>query len=255
MLVIDEGSILELILWVIVIFVVIGVIIWIIGAISDGISGSAYVAKAAAQQSKDQSQMKEILNALGIPRNGKLSSDIDEDDFISAIKIYNEKLKELLDQQDEEAAERLAKNFYSLTQFDIYLSLINDYKHAYPEAYEKVLGKNNFKVDYGDKSFFKVDTTKIVIVKDGTEAVWYSSSDDEEYVREIEVYSGKTKVLDITLKSSTGIYDAPDYSFFTVFKPNDWIIDVLEFGESLNDQIPITKQERKNKNTRERLLV
>lgn len=251
MLIIDAGSILGLIFWAIVIVIVIGVIIWIISALADGVSGSADAAKAVAQQSKDQSQMKAILSAMGIPRLGHISSDIDEDSFKSGVKIYKEKLKELLDQQDDEAAERLARNFYSLTQFDTYLSVICDYKHAYPEAYKKVLGKGNFKVDYNGKSFFKVGTTKIVIVKSDNETSW---SDDEEYVREIEVYSGKTKVLDITLKSRTGIYDVPDYSFFTVFKPNEWIIDVLEFGEALNAQIPITEQENKNKNARERLL-
>lgn len=251
MLVIDAGSIIGLIFWIIVIVMGIGVVIWIISAFADGVSGSADAVKAIAQQSKDQSQMKPILDAMGVQENSYLDSDIDKNDLKNGIKVYNEKLKELLDQQDENAAERLAKSFYSLTQFDVYLSLINDYKHAYPEAYKEVLGKNEFKVDYGGKTFFKVDATKIVIVKDTTETSW---SDEEEYVRDIEVYSGKSKVLDVTLKSSTGIYDTPDYSFFTVFKPGEWILDVLEFGEALNVQIPITEQERENNNARERLL-
>jgi len=251
MLVIDAGSIIGLIFWIIVIAVVIGVVIWIVGALAEGASSLSDGIKAVGKQTEDQSQIEKMLSSMGLSEQGHISSDIDKDDFKSKVKIYNEKLKELLDQQDDKAAERLAKNFYSLTQFDVYLSIICDYKNAYPEAYEKVLGKNNFKVDYGGKSFFKVGTTKIVNVKSDTQTSW---SDNEEFVREVEVYSAKTKVLDITLTSRTGIYDTPDHSFFTVFKPGEWIIDVLEFGESLYAQIPIADKEQKNKNARERLL-
>ncbi len=251
MLVIDAGSIIGLIFWIIVIVVVIGVIIWIIGLLIEGASDIAGGVKAMGQPTNNQTQIEKMLSSMGLSSRGHLSSDVDRDDFKSKVKIYKEQLKELLDQQDEMGAERLAKNFYSMTQFDIYLTIICDYRHAYPEAYEEVLGKSKFKVDYGGKSFFKIDTTKVVIVKSDTQR---SYSDDEEYVREIEVYSEKSKVLDITLKSRTGIYDTPDYSFFTVFKPGEWIIDVLEFGELLYQQIPIADKESTNKNSRERLL-
>lgn len=250
MLVIDAGSIFGLIFWVIAIVIVIGVVIWIIGALAEGASDLADGVKSLVPQT-NQSQIEKMLSGMGLSERGHIKSDIDMNDFSNMVKSYKVELKELLDQQDEKAAERLAKNFYSLTQFDIYLSIICDYKNAYPETYEKILGKSNFKVDYGGKSFFKADSTKIVIAKSDTQTGW---SNEEEYVREIEVYSGKTKVLDVTLKSRTGIYDAPDYSYFTVFKPGEWILDVLQFGELLYEQIPITEKERENNSARERLL-
>ena len=251
MLVIDAGSIIGLIFWIIVIVVVIGVIIWFIGAIAEGASDLAESVKAVGKPSKNQSEIERMLSSMGLNKQGHISSDIDRDEFKDKVKAYNVKLKELLDQDNEKAAERLAKNFYASTQFDIYLSIICDYKHAYPESYNKVLGKSNFKVNYSGESYFKVGTTKIVNVKSANQSGW---SGQEEYVRNVEIYSAKTKVLDVTLTSNTGIYDTPSYSFFTVFKPGEWIIDVLEFGESLYVQIPITEKERANKNAREKLL-